>query len=256
HGDTVEYDQHVFLFAVGKNVGQNQVITETKYQTDLAPTIGDLLGFDAIYSTGTSLFQGDQSLPVTLSDFEAEVVDLQVRLHWRTESEFENLGFILERKDAEKPSYDQIADFRSSPALCARGSVSQATDYEFVDEAVQPGNRLLYRLSSVAYDGQVTRERVTSIKIPEKQNGESMLSVKPNPFNQSAQISYRLPGFDRGNLKIFSVTGELVMEMPIIAGLEQETIIQWQADGLSSGIYFVCLSAGTKRRILKCAVIR
>ncbi|MDD5765766.1 MAG: alkaline phosphatase family protein [Candidatus Marinimicrobia bacterium] len=256
HGDTVELDRHVFLFAVGKNIGQDHVITETKYQTDLAPTIGDLLGFDATYSTGTSLFEGDRSLPVTLSEFESEIVGSYVRLRWRTESEFENLGFILGRKDTEKPSYDQVADFRSSLALQARGSVSQATDYEFIDEMVQPGTRLFYRLLSVAYSGKVTYEGETSISIPEKETSEIAISVMPNPFNQSAQISYRLPGFDRGNLKIYSVTGNLVMEIPNVTGSDRETTILWQSEGIPSGIYFICLSYKTARRILKCTIIR
>jgi len=256
HGTDDELDQHVFLFAIGKNVGQDQVITETTYLIDLAPTIGELLGFDAIYSTGMSLYEGDQSLPVTLSEFYAKIIDRKVFLHWRTESECENLGFILEKKSEQASDFNTIADFRSNQALCARGSVSQATDYKFIDEAIQPEHLLFYRLSSIAYNGQLTTEGVTSIRIPEKQTDEYLLSVKPNPFNQSARISIRHPGFDTGNLKIFSITGELVREIPIIASHAYETTVQWQADGLASGIYFICLSAGTERQILKCAIVR
>lgn len=256
HGTNDERDRHVFLFAIGKNVGQNQVITGTRYQIDLAPTIGDLLGFDAIYSTGTSLFEGDQSLPVTLSEFEAEIIDRHVGLHWRTESEIDNLGFIIERKEAGEAEYYQIADLHSFPALQSRGSSSQATNYEFIDATAPVGIRLFYRLSSVAYSGEVTHASVTSIKIPGKDFFESTISVKPNPFNQTAQISFRIPESDRGNLKIFSLTGNLVMEIPDISGSDGQTTIQWQVDGIPSGIYFICLSFGMEKRILKCTIIR
>ena len=256
HGTDDERDRHVFLFAIGKNVGQNQVVTGTRYQIDLAPTIGDLLGFDAIYSTGTSLFEGDQSLPVTLSEFEAQIIDRHVRLHWRTESEIENLGFSIERQEARQAEYYPIADFHSFPVLRARGSSSQATDYEFIDETAPVGTLLFYRLSSIAYSGVVTHESVTSINIPGQDFPESPISVIPNPFNQSAQIALRIPESDRGNLKIFSLTGNLILEIPDISGSDGETTIQWQADGIPSGIYFICLSCGTEKRILKCAIIR
>jgi len=256
HGTDDERDRHVFLFAIGKNIRQNQVITTTKYQINLAPTIGDLLGFDAIYSTGTSLFEGDQSLPVTLSEFEAKIINQQVRLHWRTESEIENLGFIIERKETREAEYYQIADFHSFPALRARGSSSQATNYEFSDATAPVGTLLSYRLSSVAYSGKATHESVTSIKIPRQDFSGSPISVIPNPFNQSAQISFRIPESDRGNLKIFSLTGNLILEIPDISGSDRQTTIQWQAGGLPSGIYFICLSFGTEKRILKCAIIR
>jgi len=256
HGTDDERDRHVFLFAIGKNVGQNQVITATRYQIDLAPTIGDLLGFDATYSTGTSLFEGDQSLPVTLSEFEAEIIDHHVRLHWRTESEIENLGFSIERQEAGAADYHQIADFHSFPALRARGSSSQATDYEFIDAMAPVGTLLFYRLSSVAYSGAVTHESVSSINIPRQDFPESPISVIPNPSNQSAQISFRIPESDHGNLKIFSLTGNLILEIPDISGSDGQTTIQWQADGIPSGIYFICLSCGTEKRILKCTVIR
>jgi len=57
-------------------------------------------------------------------------------------------------------------------------------------------------------------------------------------------------------MKIFSLTGNLVMEIPDIDGSDGETTIQWQADGMPSGIYFICLNFGMERRILKCAIIR
>lgn len=57
HGDGCEGCTHIMLLAVGRNVTQNMVNNDPHYQIDLAPTIGDLLGFSTPQATGTSLLR-------------------------------------------------------------------------------------------------------------------------------------------------------------------------------------------------------
>jgi hypothetical protein len=76
----------------------------------------------------------------------------------------------------------------------------------------------------------------------------------PNPFNPSTTIQFSLPQADLVKLSIYNVLGELVAS-PInsekAAGIHS---VQFNADGLASGIYYYTLKAGsfveTKKMIL------
>ncbi len=56
HGDNCEGCQHIMMLALGKDVQQDAVITQTKYQIDIAPTVGQLLSFDTPKADGGYLF--------------------------------------------------------------------------------------------------------------------------------------------------------------------------------------------------------
>jgi hypothetical protein len=67
----------------------------------------------------------------------------------------------------------------------------------------------------------------------------------PNPFNPSTTISFALPSRSFVSLKVFDALGRevavLVFE-ELFAGTYSS---QWNAEGLSSGVYFYCLSVRT-----------
>jgi hypothetical protein len=55
HGDDCEGCRHIMLFAIGRGFPANTIVTKRRTQCDIAPTIGELLSFPTLYSTGTSL---------------------------------------------------------------------------------------------------------------------------------------------------------------------------------------------------------
>jgi hypothetical protein len=66
----------------------------------------------------------------------------------------------------------------------------------------------------------------------------------PNPFNPSTTITYDLPARSHVTLKVFNVLGEEIATLVngnVEAGWHQ---VQWNADRLSSGVYFYRLQAG------------
>ena len=68
----------------------------------------------------------------------------------------------------------------------------------------------------------------------------------PNPFNPTTRISYYLPKEELVNLAIFNVAGKLVQEL---VGQDQqagEHVVEWNAAGMPSGIYFCRMRAGGK----------
>jgi hypothetical protein len=78
HGDDCEGCRRIMLLAVGRGVTPNQVIADTRYQIDIAPTIADLLDFTAVYAVGTSLL--DATPPPPPFDFTG---DLKSDVLWR-----------------------------------------------------------------------------------------------------------------------------------------------------------------------------
>lgn len=77
----------------------------------------------------------------------------------------------------------------------------------------------------------------------------------PNPFNASTKFSFSIPEGLHTNLKIFNALGELIKVLEnrfLDAGNYEYT---WQAENLSSGVYFYSLTAGDFRDVRKMVLL-
>ena len=95
HGDDCEGCEHIMLLAIGRNITAGVENSDLHYQIDIAPTVGDLLGFSTPQAIGVSLYEGINPLPVELASFSAVVLENAVKLNWRTETEVSNYGFEI-----------------------------------------------------------------------------------------------------------------------------------------------------------------
>lgn len=196
----------------------------------------------------------DLSLPVELSSFTAEQNNSSVALHWVTESEIENLGFIIERKLQNQKSYQELSSFTSHEALKGQGSTTQIAEYNFIDKAVEVGQTYIYRLSDVDYHGKRTDHAEISIVV--KASDTKMLadrfrvkSCYPNPFNPSITIIYEITDAMIVTLHIFDVQGREVYKKVSDPQLPGTYELHWNgrdANGvaINSGIYIARLEAG------------
>jgi hypothetical protein len=57
HGDDCEGCRHIMLFAIGRGFPVNTTVIKKRTQCDIAPTVGELLLFPTLYSTGISLLR-------------------------------------------------------------------------------------------------------------------------------------------------------------------------------------------------------
>lgn len=64
----------------------------------------------------------------------------------------------------------------------------------------------------------------------------------PNPFNNTTKINYNLPAASRVNLAIYNAKGELVRQLINARQDKGAYSIDFNANGLNSGVYFVKLS--------------
>ncbi|MCK5148923.1 hypothetical protein KAR48_19365, partial [bacterium] len=106
--------------------------------------------------TNALISNGDASLPVELHSLSAAVIDGGVEVKWITESETDNLGFVLERAIHESPlRWDVIASYQTHPELCGKGNSSAHYEYAYSDADVEAGQSYVYRLSDVNIAGEV-----------------------------------------------------------------------------------------------------
>ena len=158
----------------------------------------------------------DQALPVELASFIAIRKDCAIELKWVTESETENLGFLIERSENEG-YWHEIASFKDNPALSGQGSVTYRTDYNYVDVNIKLGITYDYRIADVSYQGDIEYHYLES-KLIEASDAImptdlTVYSNYPNPFNPSTNLSWYLKEADHVSAKIYDMKGQLVIEL-------------------------------------------
>jgi len=157
-------------------------------------------------------FDSDGSLPVQLFLFSASCENGAVILSWRTESEVDHQGFILERKE-ENRAYQTIASYETHDDLKGEDNTSASTDYEYMDENVLPGTTYYYRLSDVSVQGHITHYPPISITVNEPPREIKLDDAYPNPFNPCTYIGYHLPEKTRVRLTVVDMLGRKVKNL-------------------------------------------
>lgn len=197
---------------------------------------------DGYVSTSTA---GDLPLPVELVSFVAMAEGRQVNLFWITESEVNNLGFILHRKEKMEQNWKNIASYRTQHYLKGQGNSSCRTEYQFIDKKVLSQHTYLYRLSDVDFIGNETMLKVIEITMPFIPDRMALLPAYPNPFNPSVTIPYHLSDKTKVYITVFDILGRKVRHL--VNGLKQEAgvyTIMWDGKdqkgrNISSGTYII-----------------
>ena len=204
----------------------------------------------------------DSSLPVELALFEGFSSEGSVQLHWVTESEIENLGFIIQRKSTVgAPSeWIEISSYIDNKSLEGHGSTTAKNEYQYTDKSVQPGATYKYRLGDVDYIGKVTLHKTVEITV---KTGDAQIATTfglqkayPNPFNPITTIAYELPQTSNVTVKIFDVGGRLVETLINQHQNAGNYRVQWNASGYNSGVYFYRIEAGNFQQVRKMLLIK
>ncbi len=78
----------------------------------------------------------------------------------------------------------------------------------------------------------------------------------PNPFNPTTIISYELPKSSFVRLSIYDIIGRLVNTIVNEQKNAGSYTVKWNADNISSGIYFYRIDAGEFSSVKKCLVVK
>lgn len=211
----------------------------------------------------------DVSLPVVLVDFTAEQGRDGVVLRWTTESELENLGFIICRKCKVSPTgvpegksskWEEIASYLTDAGLQGQGSTSERYNYQFIDFAVQPGMTYEYRLGDVDFGGKLTwcagaeiRIKIEDVPVATE---FGLQKAFPNPFNASVTLCYNLSEDGETSLAVYNLRGQLVGTLINAYKTKGTYQTNWQPRQLSTGIYIVRLQSGARTTYRKIEYVK
>jgi hypothetical protein len=147
-------------------------------------TAGDQVSFNGLawntqgdgYYTIGSLNTGVSPLPITLVSFAAEVCDEKVCVNWKTASEKNILGFIVERSS-------NGIDWEQLETVDGRGNEDQLTTYEVIDNNPLTGYSY-YRLNTIEKDNRIVTEGISSVLFH-----HSDFNAYPNPASDYLVVS-------------------------------------------------------------------
>ncbi len=200
------------------------------------------------------------SLPVELSTFTASSNGSSVNLAWATESETDNLGFILERSN-DNNSWQTIASYQTHPALKGQGNTSDRTNYSFTDKMVEPGNTYFYRLSDISTKGETSDYTSLSVKVDKLPETTEMENAYPNPFNPQTKIAYNLAIDTNVNITVFDLLGRQVKSLFNGNQTAGSHHVYWNAmnetgSTVPSGCYFIRMQTENSTQMQKVLLMK
>jgi len=256
-------DGYISTFSISSNGSSITEVLDLEHDTDkgrhnsLVQLDSDtyVLAYEGLNSDGfikTFTVYSDGSLPVELTSFELiSTREEDITLQWITESEINNLGFILDRR-TPNTDWTQIASYITDQELQGQGSVSHQTIYTYTDNTVINNETYDYRLADVDHDGNVEYHstQLMGISISSTLPEQYVLYQNyPNPFNPVTKIRYDLPDDAYVTLTIHDMMGRRVRALvdgPQTAGNRS---IQWngtdeQGRFIPAGLYLFSISLG------------
>lgn len=188
----------------------------------------------------------DAPLPVTLSEFFIAQSGMGVSISWKTESETENLGYVLERRSSFRDSWETIANYLENPELLGAGTCSDINNYQYIDAKVKLSQHYEYRLSDIAYDGESHVQASSSVLLEAEKIDAietfDLLSAYPNPFNPTVNLSFHLRKSVSAEGIIYNSKGQVVETLftgkQFKSGYQN---ISWTPKNIASGEYILSL---------------
>jgi hypothetical protein len=163
-----------------------------------------------------------------------------------TATEVGNYGFEIERANAGKEAIWEKIGF-----ITGHGNSNSQNNYSFIDK--NPfGGKSQYRLKQLDNNGAFIYSK--SIEVESGNLSFALAQNYPNPFNPSTVISYSLGASSNVVVKVYNVLGKLITTL--VNGHKEAGFyeVNFNAVGLSNGVYFYKIQAGnfvqTKKMLL------
>ena len=163
-----------------------------------------------------------------------------------TLTETNNNGYKIEQRS--KDAWNKIGFVQG------RGTSTEPESYSFTDKPGKVGT-YYYRLKQLDFNGDYEYSGTVEVSLGEP--GEYKLSQNyPNPFNPTTTINYTIPADGFINLSIYNPLGQKAAELingTVKAGSYR---VDFNAAGLSSGVYYYRLEADGYRETKKMILLR
>ncbi len=192
----------------------------------------------------------DALLPVELSSFTSFINGRNVELNWETVNETNNSGFDIERSDVRGQTSDSWTKIGN---VAGNGTSSNGHSYSFIDRNLASGH-YSYRLKQIDLNGNFEYFNLSNevnVGVPVKFD---LSQNYPNPFNPSTNLGFGISELGFVSLKVYNASGKEVAALVNEVKPAGYYTINFNALGLSSGIYFYTLKANnfssTKKMLL------
>ncbi len=172
---------------------------------------------------------------VSLTNFEATLVDDAVLCNWATSSEFDLDYMEVQRKTTS------ATDFKKISTLASKNIHNIATSYTYTDDQPEAG-RNIYRLKMVSKNGVIAYSLEDVVFVIQK--GE--VHFFPNPTDQFVEF-FLLPEAEDIQVEVYTTNGQLVKTT---AWSTTEDGLDFILDigGLPKGLYFFSVQNGAVRK--------
>ncbi|GBD88354.1 zinc carboxypeptidase precursor [bacterium BMS3Abin03] len=188
----------------------------------------------------------ENSVPVELISFDANVMNSNVMLNWFTATELNNRGFEIQRK--------ANGDFVKIGFVPGHGTITEIQSYSFTDDNVIAGS-YSYRLKQIDFDGTIDYSNVINVDVT-RVNNYFLAQNYPNPFNPGTTISFAIAEDGKVTLRIFDILGneiETLVNSKLTAGKYE---VEFNGTDLPSGVYLYSLETDGHRFVKKMTLLR
>ena len=186
------------------------------------------------------------TVPVELSSFTATVNSNKVLLEWTTATETNNSGFEIQKKLA--------GDFVTVGFVKGNGTTTEMHNYSFADKS-ERGGKYLYRLKQINFNGTYEFSKEIEVTVVFGMN-YTLNQNYPNPFNPTTKISYSIPQSGFVQLNVYDALGNIVKTLVNESKDAGYYDVEFNASGLTSGIYFYQIKSGNFSETKKLVIMK
>ncbi|WP_343530828.1 T9SS type A sorting domain-containing protein [Pedobacter sp.] len=186
--------------------------------------------FHLVAGNGLASYTTVGTLPVSLTSFDAALINGQSTLSWQTASEAKNKGFEVLRSN-DGSNFSPVG-FVNSKAQ--NGNSSEVLNYSFVDRTAKAGENY-YKLRQVDLDGgEKLFDKVVSVKL--SFDGNSVVAF-PNPTTKYVTVNAGTNDYSAVKYELFDVSGRRVLSESAKAAQQELSL-----SGLPASIYYLRIS--------------
>lgn len=219
---------------VGGNVGPEDILVNfTPAQNDFQLVLyhnGNSFNIDFWYVDDIMV---TYIVPVELTSFAANIIKDGVELHWITATETNNNGFEIQRSNG--------GEFETLDFIKGNGTSSEVQAYSYIDRNITSGT-YAYRLKQIDFDGSFEYSKVVEVEVSAPASF-TLEQNYPNPFNPTTKIKFAVPVETEVLLNVYNTLGQQVAEIFNGSLKEGYHEVEFNAESLTSGIYFYRLEA-------------
>jgi hypothetical protein len=234
-------------WTIYSGLGTGNLQTELSWSGKWAKVRG-LSGFSLYTLTDVS-----NPLPIQITAFNSKVNNRDVLLNWVTISEYNNLGFEVQKQYSVSGS--QYSEWEKIGFVKGSGTTNSQSTYSYADAKLKTGN-YKYRLKQLNYNGNFKYFSLDGEIFIDVPKVFSMSQNYPNPFNPVTKIDFDIPKDGFVSLKIYDVLGREIKSIVNEfrkAGYYTE---EFNATNFASGVYFYRIQTGDFVAIKKMLMIK